>query len=241
MTLGYHDVNDGEAKLNQYEQTFGINKHYYSFDYRHVHFVLMSSLSEFDKDSKQFKFINEDLKKAYEDKDIDWTVVTSYGPFYTSPTKHTAEKDMRNIYHPLFEQYGVDLVLQAHNHNHQRTYPISFNPSDSSKPKITNQFATDYNTQTDGIVFAIVGTGGEGFYPLESQASYTASQFTRFGFLNVDISNGNPHTKLTGTFYDNKGEEVRDLFTIEKEIKDKNLIDNSSYQWNAEIRYAQNN
>jgi hypothetical protein len=44
----------------------------------------------------------------------------------------------------------------------------------------------------------------------------------KFGFLNIDISNGNPHTKLTGTFYDNKGDQILDQFTIDKEIKDNN-------------------
>ncbi|MDP9306185.1 MAG: metallophosphoesterase [Thermoproteota archaeon] len=227
VTLGYHDVNDGASKLNQYEQTFGLKKHYDSFDYRHVHFVIMSSLSKFDKGSEQYMFISEDLKKASEDKEIDWIIVTSYSPLYTSPSKHTAEKDMRDIYHPLFEQYGVDLVLQAHNHNYQRTYLISYNSGDNSKPTISNQFTTGYSGQSDGMVFAIAGTGGEGFYPLESQAAYTATQFTRFGFLNIEISNGNPYTKLTGTFYDNKGDEVRDQFTIEKEIQVKKLVDKS--------------
>ena len=81
--------------------------------------------------------------------------------------------------------------------------------------------------QKDCIVFAIVGTGAEAFYPLDGQAAYTATQFTRFGFLNIDFSDGNPHTKLTGTFYDNKGDEVRDQFTIEKEIQVKKLVDKS--------------
>ena len=54
--------------------------------------------------------------------------------------------------------------------------------------------------------------------------TYVASQFDKFGFLNIDISNGNPHTKLTGTFYDNKGNDVLDQFTIEKEIKSKNVV-----------------
>ena len=58
---------------------------------------------------------------------------------------------------------------------------------------------------------------------LMDHASYTAAQLTRFGFLNIDISNGIPHTKLTGTFYNKKGDEVRDQFTIEKEIQVKNL------------------
>ena len=30
--------------------------------------------------------------------------------------------------------------------------------------------------QKDGIVFAIVGTGAEAFYPLDGQAAYTATQ-----------------------------------------------------------------
>ena len=119
----------------------------------------------------------------------------------------------------------MDLVLQAHNHNYQRTYPISFNSAgDSSNPIVSNQVTTGYNGDTKGAIFAVVGTGGESFYPLASQAPYVATQFDgKFGFLNIDISNGNPHTKLTGTFYDNKGDEVLDQFTIEKAIKNGKL------------------
>lgn len=224
VTLGFHDVNDGKSKLDQYVKSFEMDKHYYSFDYRHVHFITMASESKFNVGSAQYKFINEDLKKASENKDIDWIVVTTYGPFYTSPSTHKAEKDLRDIYHPLFEKYNVDLVLQAHNHNYQRTYPISYNSAgDSSEPIVTNQLTTGYNDNTHGTVFTLIGTAGESFYPLASQAPYVASQFDKFGFLNIDISNGNPHTKLTGTFYDNKGDAILDQFTIEKEIKNTDV------------------
>ncbi|MFZ0253994.1 MAG: hypothetical protein WAL28_09360, partial [Nitrososphaeraceae archaeon] len=82
--------------------------------------------------------------------------------------------------------------------------------------------STGYNRGNDGIVFATVGTGGVNFYSLEGKNAYVANQFAgKFGFLDIDISNGNPHTKLTGTFYDNKGSEIADEFTIEKEIKNK--------------------
>jgi hypothetical protein len=223
-TLGFHEVNDGKSKMNQYINSFDLDKHYNSFDYRHVHFVTMASESKFEEGSAQYKFINEDLKKASENKDIDWIVVTTYGPFYTSPSTHKAEKVLRDIYHPIFEKYNVDLVLQAHNHNYQRTYPISYNSAgDSSEPIVTKQNTTGYNNSTDGTVFALVGTGGESFYPLDSQAPYVASQFGKFGFLDIDISNGNPHTKLTGTFYDNKGDAILDQFTIEKEIKNTDV------------------
>jgi len=35
-------------------------------------------------------------------------------------------KDFREAYHPLFDKYGVDLVLQGHSHSYQRTYPLIF-------------------------------------------------------------------------------------------------------------------
>jgi hypothetical protein len=209
--------------MNQYNDTFNMKEPFGSFDYRHVHFVTMSSESEYQPGSAQYIFISDDLKKASENKDIDWIVVTTYGPFYTSPSTHNAEKVLRDIYHPLFEKYDVDLVLQAHNHNYQRTYPISYNSAgDSSSPIVKNQNTTGYNNDTKGTIFAVVGTGGESFYPLVSHVPYVANQFGgKFGFLNVDISNGNPHTKLTGTFYDNSGGNISDQFTIEKEIKNK--------------------
>lgn len=223
VTLGYHDVNDGPPKMNQYTDAFNMKEPYGSFDYRHVHFVTMASESEYQPGSAQYNFISNDLKNASENKDIDWIVVTTYGPFYTSPSTHNAEKVLREIYHPLFEKYDVDLVLEAHNHNYQRTYPISYNSAgDSANPIVTNRNNTGYNNGTKGTIFTIVGTGGESFYPLASQASYVANQFGgKFGFLDVNISNGNPHTKLTGTFYDNRGGNIADQFTIEKEIKNK--------------------
>ena len=224
ITFGYSEVKDGESKLDQYKDVFGLDNLYYSFDYRHVHFIVMSTLSDFAVTSDQYKFIEKDLLKASANENIDWIVVTAYGPFYTSPSAHPAKNDIRNIYHPLFDKYGVDLVLQGHNHNYQRTYPITFNPGKTSNPTVTNTFATGYQGTKDGVVYAIVGTAGEGFHPLEGQQSYIAKQLEgKFGFLDIEISNGNPHTKLTGTFYDNIAGGIQDSFTIEKEIKNNIL------------------
>ena len=223
ITFGYSEIKDGESKLNQYKDVFGLNKIYYSFDYRHVHFIVMSTLSDFAVTSDQYKFIEKDLQKASANDNIDWIVVTNYGPFYTSPSAHPAKNDIRNIYHPLFDKYGVDLVLQGHNHNYQRTYPVTFNPSKGSAPLVTNHFTTGYQGSKDGVVYAIVGTAGEGFHPLQGRQPYVATQFEgKFGFLNIEISNGNPHTNLTGTFYDSIEGNVMDHFTIEKQIKNKN-------------------
>jgi hypothetical protein len=220
ITLGHHDVEDGQAKMDQYLNSFGLERPFYSYEYNKVHFLVMSAKSVYYKGSEQYNFILEDLKKASENKDVNWIVVSSYGPPYTSPSEHTAFKELRDVYHPIFEKYGVDMVLSGHNHNYQRTHPITYNPNDGSEPVVTNDRTTEYNSQKDGIVFAIVGTGGVNFYSFDGQAPFVDTQFAnKFGFLNIDISNGNPHTKLTGTFYDNKGDQIVDQFTIDKEIK----------------------
>ena len=219
VTLGFHDVSDGQEKMDQYFKSFDLNKPYYSFDYRKVHFIVMASESNFVQGSGQYEFVKQDLEQTSKNKDVDWIIITSYGSLYTSPTTHKSEKPLRDLYHPLFDKYGVDLVLQAHNHNYQRTYPITYNPNDSSEPTIKNQTTGGYNDPTNGTIFAIVGTGRESFYALDGQAPYVATQFNKFGFLNIGLDNGNPHTTLTGTFFDNKGNEIRDHFTTIKEIK----------------------
>ena len=229
ITLGYHDVNDGQAKLDQFVKSFDLDKPYYSFDYGKVHFLVMASESPFANGSDQFNFVKQDLEETTNKKGVNWIIVTSYKPFYSSPSKHTGEKELRSVYHSLFEKYGVDLVLHAHNHNYQRTYPISFNPNDGSEPLVKHNSTTDYNDHTMGTIFAIVGTGGESFYPLDGTAPYMATQLDRFGFLNIEIDNGNPHTLLTGSFLDNTGSEIRDYFTIKKQVqtKDANILPNS--------------
>jgi hypothetical protein len=223
LTLGYHDVEDGQAKMNQYMNSFALKKPFYSYDYNKVHFIIMSAKSVYYKGSEQYNFVVDDLKKASENENVNWIVVSSYGPPYTSPSEHTAFKELREVYHPIFEKYGVDLVLGGHNHNYQRTYPLTYNPNDSGEPKVTSTATGEYDGQKDGIVFAIVGTGGVNLYPFTGQAPFVEKQFAnKFGYLNIDISNGNPHSKLTGTFYDNKGGQILDQFTIDKELKNKN-------------------
>ncbi len=67
-------------------------------------------------------------------------------------------KALRSTYHAMFDKYGVDLVLEGHIHNYQRTWPISY--SGSSTPKVTTTCSTNCN-YPKGQFFAVVGTGGE--------------------------------------------------------------------------------
>jgi hypothetical protein len=143
--------------------------------------------------------------------------VAYHQPAYTSPTncKGCSPRVMlRDVYHPIFDMYGVDLVLQAHDHNYERSYPILYNKEDSSTPLIVNENKNNYNYSTSsphGIIFATVGTGGGELNIFEGRASYIAEQYRGFGFLDIEVmENG---MELRGRFVGNDGTIV-DYFNI---------------------------
>ena len=130
IVMGNHDSGDeGDPTLlqAQYKNHFGLSNTYYSFDYHNVHFIAMDSNLPYTIDSPQYSFVKRDLISTSQNPNIKWIIVYFHHPMYTSPTKHPSDILLRDTYHPLFDQYGVDLVLQGHNHNYQRSYPMTYN------------------------------------------------------------------------------------------------------------------
>jgi hypothetical protein len=120
------------------------------------------------------------------------------------------------VYHPLFDRYNADLVLQAHSHNYERSYPILYNNKDSENPIIVNSNKNNYNYVSDkfhGTIFATVGTGGAELHNFELKVPYIVTQHRGFGFLNLELTNNG--TRINSTFYDNDG-TVSDNFIIDK-------------------------
>ena len=210
---------DNDARMAQYMKHFKMSKEFYSFNDKNIHFLIMSTEAPYEVNSEQFQFVKTDLENVSTDSNIRWTIVAYHQPAYTSPTdcKGCSPRVMlREIYHPLFDKYGVDLVLQAHDHNYERTYPISFNRQDSDEPKIVNNNENNYNFTTDdphGIVFATVGTGGGELNLFDGKAPYVAKQYRGFGFLNINLANNGK--RLSCTFIANNGTSY-DEFTINK-------------------------
>jgi hypothetical protein len=212
-------------RLKQYITHFNLSRQYYSFDYQNVHFIAISTEVPYEAGSKQYDFVKNDLQKSASDPDINWIVVFYHRLAYTSPALVDSIPILRDTYHPLFQKYGVDLVMQAHSHNYQRTYPIQFNRDHSLNPIITDKNTTNYYNPK-GQIFTITGTAGSPVIHnfTGSAAPYTAIQFNAYGFLDINvIHNG---TVLEGNFYENNG-TVKDHFTIEKS-KDKDKLKNYS-------------
>ena len=217
ITIGNHENSASSEDLNTYLNHFGMNSQYYSFNYENVHFLSMATEISYSSGSSQNLFVKNDLASAAVNPNIDWIVVYFHKPMYSSPNSCSScggETALRDLYHPIFDQYGVDIVLEGHTHDYQRTYPIKYNPNSPSNPIITNNNQQNYN-DPEGQIYAIVGTGGVNFHSLSGQSSFTASQQAlRFGHLNIDILNNG--TTLVGKFIPNSAGITPDEFTITK-------------------------
>jgi hypothetical protein len=196
---GNHDADNSGS--SEYLRLFGQNNWTSSFNYKNVHFVPIDTESNPDAAA-----LDKDLATARQDPNIKWIVAFYHKPIYTSPTNHEPdEAGIKNIVVPLFDKYHVDLVLQAHNHNYQRSYPLKADMVTETRPDSVYQ-------SPKGSIYMVVGTGGQDFYPLDGQAPYIQNQFTAIpGFLKVDVSD----TSLKGTFFANDG-TIKDTFAINK-------------------------
>ena len=210
IAIGNHDM----EKLNIYTNHFGLREQYYSFNYYNVHLVALSTELGYKPFSSQYEFVENDLSKAASDPNIDWIVVYFHKQMYASPSNHDDYPTLRSTYHPLFNEYGVDLVLQAHNHNYERTYPIKFNSNSPFNP-ITTTTNTDTYTDPDGQIFATIGTGGVSLYAFTGKADHFVKQYGDFGILNIEVTNEPQSSSLTGKFYANNGKLI-DQFIIYK-------------------------
>lgn len=216
VSLGDDDT--GSTRYDDYIRHFDLENPFYSFDYQNVHFLAMStgkgSVIPYVNGSEQYQFIQDDLNKTANNPNIDWIIVYGYRPFYTSPTLHPANEILRETYPPLFEKYGVDMVITSHNHNYQRSYPLIYNIDSSRHPIVKDVNASQYNSPGVPIYF-VVGTAGNNLYDFRGQAPYTVSQLQESGFLHVNITKTDRDV-LAGGFLNTETGNYDDQFMIIK-------------------------
>lgn len=151
-----------------------------------VHIMVMNSnyMGVEDEELKEW-FINEmETNKA-----AKYHIALFHHPFNSSPDVPRdieRAKKQREIWEPLFEQYGIKLVLNGHQHIYTR------------------------NCGENGITYLMVATGSKPSYevtpPEGSLASYYGICYTHFIY---DASS----EKLNGISY-NKDGEIIDEFTV---------------------------
>jgi 3',5'-cyclic AMP phosphodiesterase CpdA len=94
----------------------GMEETVYYVDYQGMRIIgLNSNLRDSTRLRRQTEWLEETLQNA----DTRWTVVTMHHPMYSSSEGRNNE-DLRERWVPLFDEYGVDLVMQGHDHTYAR-------------------------------------------------------------------------------------------------------------------------
>jgi len=90
------------------------NKPYYSYDWGNIHFLNLSTENTISKNSEQYQFAVEDLKKSK----AKWKIVSFHIPAY-SVGAHGENKNMKNFTANVLEPAKIDMVLTGHSHYYQ--------------------------------------------------------------------------------------------------------------------------
>jgi 3',5'-cyclic AMP phosphodiesterase CpdA len=72
----------------------------------------------------QRQWLERELARARRSDDIDWIVVCMHQVAMSSAHFNGADLGIRQQWLPLFDAYGVDLVLAGHEHHVERSYPV---------------------------------------------------------------------------------------------------------------------
>ena len=171
----------GPAKrLEAFHQTAGPRfprQANYSFDYADAHFLCLDSNIYIDPtDASLQAWIEKDLSST----DALWKFVVYHHPAFNVGAEHFEEQHMR-VLSPLFEKHGVDIALHGHEHTYQRTVPLKFLPTDSTKAAQTNSsdrrtpgtftldtvFDGKTHTTPLGVIYVTTGAGGKHLYDVD--------------------------------------------------------------------------
>lgn len=139
MAVGNHDLTiemvDGKRKrINDYilwKKMFtlpengldNMKESVYYVDYQGVRFIALNTNYNLEEQAVW-------LEKILSSNKNKWTIVIYHHPVY-STGEGRDNKKIRDAFMPIFDKYGVDLVLQGHDHTYARTHKIKAGNIDS--------------------------------------------------------------------------------------------------------------
>ncbi|HTJ45116.1 MAG TPA: metallophosphoesterase family protein [Kofleriaceae bacterium] len=149
--LGNHEVN----AVNYYAQlALPGDEEDYSLDYGRAHIVVLNDspddISEIAGKAKTF--LSSDLAAH---STATWKLALHHRALYSSST-HGSQTDLQQAWGPIYDQYGVDFVLNGHDHDYERSKPLKAGAVQAS--------------MADGTVYLVQGGAGADLYPAGTNA-----------------------------------------------------------------------
>ncbi len=141
--LGNHDEDNVNTKM-YFENIFELpvnssgSELYSTFKYGNVLFVVLNSevYGSYGDPKTQADWLAAELQKAKNDPAIQWTVVSHHRPHFSIGQHNSQTSSFPGSWRPVmwkvYDDYGVDLVLNGHDHNYQRTKPVNMKVSTSA-------------------------------------------------------------------------------------------------------------
>jgi hypothetical protein len=109
----------------------------------------------------QKAWLEKELAAARNRHDVDWIVVCMHQVAISTVDKFNgADLGIREEWVPLFDKYGVDLVVCGHEHHYERSHPIRGRQSNATLTPLPAATATDVIDTTKGTVHMVIGGGG---------------------------------------------------------------------------------
>lgn len=147
---------------------------YYSFDYQNAHFIVLNTNEDsreyVDFTPQQIQWLKGDAAAA-KASGAKWLIAVIHkGPYTTS--NHASDADIegengvRGLVAPLFNQLGVDLVLQGHDHIYARSKPIADGAAVEAARAMDelNGLPIEYSVNPKGSIYVIPATAGPKTY-----------------------------------------------------------------------------
>lgn len=202
------------------------SEHYYAFDYGQVHTVVLDSENtSLRRTGEMYQWLERDLQATRQ----PWLIAMFHHPPY-SKGSHDSDRrrdswgrmaDMREVFLPLLEQHGVDLVLSGHSHMYERSMFLDchYGTSDTLKPAmiVSQDPQSNYikrgalQAPHQGAVYAVVGASAKLDDGPLNHAAMAVSRH-EMGALVIDIEG----MQLQGHYITKTG-NITDHFTITKE------------------------
>jgi predicted MPP superfamily phosphohydrolase len=164
LALGNHDDGPGEGEGAYFNKLFAQPRNnpdnvedYFSFIVGNVQFIALNT-ENFDMDA-QILWMEDELA-AHQD-DVDWRIVFFHRPIWSSGAHGSNEDDVprASVMVPVLEAYGVDLVLNGHDHDYERFHPSI---GGFTQPRQINPLPFDNETrgEAEGVIYIVTGGAG---------------------------------------------------------------------------------
>jgi len=172
--VGNHEYDAPGAGAAGFQSRFVMpgNGYYYSFDYENVHFVGIDANSETITEGRageQLVWLEQDLAQAQQARasgDIDWIIAFQHQPLYSSEDSRRSNAARISALEPIYQRYGVDLILAGHNHMYERSLPMAAGVPTNDQQR--------YTREQIGFVQVVNGGGGNGLYEFRPEYSFQA-------------------------------------------------------------------